>query len=695
MQSLDEHVTIPADTSSGNDLDFDFLREMGQQYIEKLGRRIWTDYNIHDPGITILELLCYAITDLGLRLDMDIRDILASKEDNFRQMHEQFASAARILTCKPVTSSDYRKLFIDLDGVKNAWLRPFRLPLQLDCDPERPVLRYEPLIGNTKKTMQIDIRGLYSILVDFDEHADEPAVIRNIETLYHQNRNLCEDLAEVRRVPLHCIRVCGAIQLEPGVDEELVHAQILWAIRNYFSPDILPLSLSEMQAKGFAPDEIFNGPVLQHGFISDEDLQNSELRTEVRLSDIIRLIMSVDGVKVIEDISIDNGPAADASKSDGCCGDLSILQTSPWMICIQPGHKPYLSDRSNFTYKKVYLPVGINKSKVDAYILGFERELQNRLDRVYEDLAIPLGEYRDIGAYSTIQHDLPETYGISPSGLPSSVSEERKARAKQLKGYLLFYDQVMAQYFSHLEHVKQLLAADEKLKRIYFFKAVDDIRGIEELAGDPSLYEQNVSRILHDPANPADFTGPRERLLDHLLSRFAEVFSDYSSVMYKLFGPLVEADILLTKNRFLEKYDTLSSERGLAFNYTLDHSWNTGNVTGFEKRLAFLAGIRDYNRRNLYSHKLFIETIPKLEDGINFNEYRWVIKDDTTTYLSSRNDFRLEQEAIDDLLHSLKISSDEENFHLHQTSGGLYYVVLAEPAYRDNPDYRHVIGRQY
>ena len=45
--------------------DYEQLRRLGLNYIEQFSREIWTDYNIHDPGITILEALMYAITDLG------------------------------------------------------------------------------------------------------------------------------------------------------------------------------------------------------------------------------------------------------------------------------------------------------------------------------------------------------------------------------------------------------------------------------------------------------------------------------------------------------------------------------------------------------------------------------------------------------------------------------------------------------
>jgi hypothetical protein len=80
---MPEHITIPKDNSSFPPyLDWQQLRTAGIEHIENLGSDIWTDYNLHDPGITILEVLCYALTDLGYRTNFDIKDILArSPED--------------------------------------------------------------------------------------------------------------------------------------------------------------------------------------------------------------------------------------------------------------------------------------------------------------------------------------------------------------------------------------------------------------------------------------------------------------------------------------------------------------------------------------------------------------------------------------------------------------------------------------
>ena len=80
MPVLDKHISIPKKVASKDDLDFFYLREKGIEYIEELGSKIWTDYNAHDPGITILEMVSYAITDLGMRIDLPVENLLASDD---------------------------------------------------------------------------------------------------------------------------------------------------------------------------------------------------------------------------------------------------------------------------------------------------------------------------------------------------------------------------------------------------------------------------------------------------------------------------------------------------------------------------------------------------------------------------------------------------------------------------------------
>ena len=48
-------------------LDYAALRAAGLRHLERLAGHLWTDFNDHDPGITILEQLCYALTDVAYR----------------------------------------------------------------------------------------------------------------------------------------------------------------------------------------------------------------------------------------------------------------------------------------------------------------------------------------------------------------------------------------------------------------------------------------------------------------------------------------------------------------------------------------------------------------------------------------------------------------------------------------------------
>src|ERR1044072_12814 len=83
--------------------DFGFLRNEGMQLLQRIAGASWTNHNLHDPGITLLEAACYALTEMGLRLGMDIPDLVASDTSGQQQA---FFTAAQILPSAPVTIND-------------------------------------------------------------------------------------------------------------------------------------------------------------------------------------------------------------------------------------------------------------------------------------------------------------------------------------------------------------------------------------------------------------------------------------------------------------------------------------------------------------------------------------------------------------------------------------------------------------
>ncbi len=186
--------------------DYELLRAEGLKYVEELAHRLWTDYNAHDPGITILEALSYAITELGYRADFQIQDLLAS-EDGRTDAGQAFFSAGEILTCAPQTVEDYRKLLADTPGIHNAWLFP-----KMNVDklkkgniipnsevPVYPSVEKDELVyfPESEETSPVNIRGLYRVLLDL-ENTDEFGDLNSGNINYtFQDSGLNEVLLEI------------------------------------------------------------------------------------------------------------------------------------------------------------------------------------------------------------------------------------------------------------------------------------------------------------------------------------------------------------------------------------------------------------------------------------------------------------------------------------------------------------------
>ena len=99
--------------------DFYRLRREGIGFIEQMGSREWTDYNVHDPGITILEALVLRDhrSRLSHRLGHQGHPVARRLPRPIRRSpirNQAFFTAREILTVNPTTSDDFRRLLIDL-----------------------------------------------------------------------------------------------------------------------------------------------------------------------------------------------------------------------------------------------------------------------------------------------------------------------------------------------------------------------------------------------------------------------------------------------------------------------------------------------------------------------------------------------------------------------------------------------------
>lgn len=583
-------------------LDQQQLYAIGLDRVRRLSGGLWTDHNLHDPGITTLELLCYALTDLTYRARFSIADLLATQTDNADTMAKQFFTPRRILPNRPLTTNDYRKLLIDIKGVRNAWIQPAKE--QYFVDTINNGLSLDDPRGQEparKGIRQVDLRGLYNVLLDLDETpGTEPDVVKaEAVNLLRENRNLCEDFVSVEVVKEQYYILCTELELMPDADQNKVAARIQFEIERYLAPPVLNYGLADMLQRThedgtpWTVAEIFEGPPLQCGFIDDAELEKAGLRTEIRLSDIISIVMDIEGVRAVRDILIN--PLHPGNDPD----DKAAAPANKWRIAVPAGRQPRLSDtQGRLVCYKRDVPVLLDRDKFLDEYQKLKSDMTAKLDKKkIEDLPIPPGRFRGIGSYQSFQHHFPVLYGLSGQGVPTGADEHRKALALQLKGYLLFFDQVMANYLAQLSSVRELFSRNPAVDATYFAQMVDTFPDASRIYAT-GITQADLAALLEDNAAKKE---RRSRLLDHLLSRFAEDVRHHAGIMRSAFG--ADADSLISlKSGLLENYPELGGERSLAYDYapmTGKPLWNSPNVSGLERRIARLLDIENPDRRDL------------------------------------------------------------------------------------------------
>lgn len=663
---------ISGTANSETALDQRQLFAIGLEHVRRLSRKLWTDHNIHDPGITTLELLCYALTDLAYRAKFPIQDLLATETENGRNMAGQFFTARQVLPNRPLTSNDYRKLLIDMAGVKNAWIAP--ADERYYASPVSGKLSREP---GADRLCEVKLRGLYRVLIEPDENVTSEA--QRIElaaaamSLLQANRNLCEDFTGVTMVEDRYFSLCAELELEPGADQSDVAAKLVFEVGNYLSPPVINHSLSEMldrkHADGspYTAAEIFEGPLLLHGFIEDADLEDSKLRTEIFLSDIISVIMDIAGVRAVRDIIVNELSGADGNYT-------ATAPVDKWRLTVASGCRPRLDEkRVQLTFYKRNMPMTADAQKVGAAVQSLRNAQQSKLDTPSaEDLAIPQGRFRPTREYLSFQQHFPVLYGLSEQGLPATASPRRKALALQLKGYLLFFDQMMANYFAQLSGVRELFSHKQGVEHTYFAQRVDSFREADR------IYMGVTDSTLHDllEDKPAALKR-RSRFLDHLLSRFAEDFHHYVSIMHSLFGANAEG-MAAEKCSFIHRYPKIAARRGLGCNYTLRAhraKWNSFNVSGLEYRLAHLLGIANFSRRNL--GKAPYEMYSEL-DRTPGGEFRWRIKHPASgkIMLSSSMHYANLEAAHAEMDQAINAALSPSGYTPRQSNDGRHYFNI-------------------
>lgn len=554
--------TLFVEQQGENENLFRKLQKQALAAYQRLCGEVWTDYNIHDPGVTLSDVLNYALTELDYRLRFDWKDYLTDPDGAFDAERYGFFPAAQVYPVSPVTADDYRKyLLSELPEIDNVRIRVS------DTSPDRYRIDFD--------------------LSPFQSETDPEAICRRIARLYHWRRNLCEELEEVRPVRWKRISLSGDIHVGRGIDHLTLLAEIYWTAYAFLAGYPRFFSFANDDGEPVPPEQRFDGP-LNNG-IGIEVRSYPPYPTE---SQLYFLLKSVPGVRAIFSMLLKDENKQIVNRFE-----------EPYMLII-----PQTPEEM-----QVRLLVENTEVKISPRRLGAE---VRRLYFRYKGTRPPAqadspeadgrpGTYRDLSLYRSVQDDLPPVYGTGREGISENETDWRKAQANQLKAYLLLCDLTLLRGLNELQEFRTLLEQN----------AVYPAGRVPQPADPVYRWDR-----LTDPARTAAWTArntrrQKERLLDYWDKLYGEDSRPAWLTDFLLYDETPE-DAVERRIGFLKKAPCWGRDRFRAISL-VPHA-GPDNRSGMERYVAALLGWSDHEGHaagNLFA----LYNLILVEDDLYFN----------------------------------------------------------------------------
>lgn len=445
------------------------------------------------------------------------------------------------------------------------------------------------------------------------------AALNDVRISLNKNRNLCEDFLCLATISSIELGICAKIQLDANTEVLDTIAFVYDALDQIINPSVQFYTLQEMLAEKISIEEIFEGPRLTHGFIKDEELIKSSLLTSLHSSDFIAAIMGLKNVSSINNFMM----TAYDTQGSPIPGKIN----QKWELLLSGDKKVILSaTRSKIQFFHGLLPIVLSErdqQSISNKVKALKSQRQsNKLMTSNTDILIQNASYKNINEHYSLQDELPTVYNVGKNQVSLTASNSEKGQNKQLRAYLHFYDQIIADLFSQLHHAKNILDIEElkptnpELYKSYFPQFLDKNHKTGEDFYNKFLYSPDLEGFLNDKfqiETPSQFFERKNKAVDHLLARFCEDLNEYVFTMYQVSSAYLEGfdsldlqeDLINDKIAFLRNYPKLSSERGLAIDYYTagkndnEPGWSRVDKSSYEKRVARLLGINNIELKDV------------------------------------------------------------------------------------------------
>lgn len=440
-------------------------------------------------------------------------------------------------------------------------------------------------------------------------------------------RNLCEAYSKFTASRVQEIALFGNLRVSPDFNGNELLAEVYFRIDQFLHPLVKFHTLDEITDTGLDFEQVFNGPLLKHGFIEDKDLENLKRRSVVYTSDLVRIIMDVPGVEAVENFSI-------SSYIDNRLMGRNVIN------CLNLTEPDVYKPRLTLEKSGLRVLVDRQKEELDLNVLKARYldklaliKQQQQIQGASFDLHIPLGDDMEIEEYKSVQHDYPEVYGIGEFGLPAEATEERKAQAKQLKAYLLMFEQLLANYLQQVAHLPELFSFNRTIDHTYAYQPLYEapdvaplFQGFVQSNDSWEVFKQDLDNsyqtAMRQGESVEQWRSRRNRFLSHLIGRFGESFEAYATQQFNQYKDLLNDPMMIglyqqrrgevldglidTKIAFAEDLERVTGGRYQSFDTTWLPTmsplggWNNDNIGSYKLRLCRLLGIENTNNLFLF-----------------------------------------------------------------------------------------------
>ncbi|MCV2363936.1 hypothetical protein LNV23_10800 [Paucibacter sp. DJ1R-11] len=609
---------LPSSREQRDPLGFDALREAVIQLAQGASRSQWTDFNLHDPGVTLLEAFCFGLSEdiyasrqsvpelLGLLPDLDPGidkepgrpADLSAISPNALARHALYGPR-EALPCRPTSASDYQRWLYDL------W-------------PEARHLRMTPLRDRHGRRSGLWHLSRQAQVADQDDREQALAQTRS----YWAQRNLGEDLLDAQQLlKPRWVRLRCRVRSDGRRDLAELLAELLARCDDYIAARPLRHALDEL------PDAEHSGPLMSQGWVNSVELERCQAE-ELKFNDLTLYLREIPGLADIDELRLEESAELrehselnrqDFGLEDGAPPP-ALLQDPDSLPMRGPGWALRLAWPASAQDLEGWNVSGQGSNdQLPLQQLWQQLEDVRRTPRRQALPGLPAAPTRaarepseaEAAAYVPASSHLPEVYRQpGRQGASLELQAGGRGQQQQWQAYLSLMEQWLAHSRAQRQHLGELFDIGHAKGPSYWWDLPGNaqLSALEAVALDPhataarpqspaaqeGLYLQPREQIERDVFAAADeAVERRSRVLDQLLALHGEQldFQALQSLPCYWSGPSWQGHLLRCKQRYARQLLARTRDRHAAFDYSKALLGKRKNRCALAERLALQLGM--------------------------------------------------------------------------------------------------------